>query len=467
MIEDTDQNLIKKRRLSLSNPDSKISSASILILIGTLLFDSLLSDVSSMINRDLPESTRIVLFSTIVAITSLSAGIAIIASIKKVKSGLDTKNKDLLLISRGIPFIQYSIIALLILITLQIIFAMQYLTVLLVISQGLSWLTGVILMGIMSFKFIQWYKAKRNLLVLLYLVSSLMFCCTLGVTIIPQTSITIQSSSFYVNSHSTEVKPFQANPETLSSMFAIISVANWLVLPLAYIVWAATAIMLNHYSKIFGRVKYWIILTIPLLSLLAGSISLLFFIPSMNSIFDQQVMFYTMLAFGGILGEGFLLSFTFILISKNIQVNADSKLKDYLRLSAIGVAILFASFFANPSAGSYLPFGVVAASFFAFGAYLFFAGIYSSAISIASDSSLRRTIRKSLLDPSKLLDNIALADINRELEKHTDDILQKHRQTVGEAGIESSISKSDIRNYVSEAMSELQKAREGKSSNER
>lgn len=466
MIKDTDQNLIKRRRLSLSNPDSKISSVSILILVGTLLFDSLLSDVSSMINRDLPESTRIILFSTIVAITSLSAGIAIISSIKKVKSGLDTKNKDLLLISRGIPFIQYSIIALLILITLQIIFAMQYLTILLVVSQVLSWLTGVILMGIMSFKFIQWYKAKRNLLVLLYLVSSLMFCCTLGATIIPQTSITIQSSSFYVNSHSTEVKPFQANPETLSSMFAIISVANWLVLPLAYIVWAATAIMLNHYSKIFGRVKYWIILTIPLLSLLAGSISLLLFIPSMNSIFDQQVMFYTMLAFGGILGEGFLLSFTFILISKNIQVSADSKLKDYLRISAIGVAILFASFFANPSAGSYLPFGVVAASFFAFGSYLFFAGIYSSAISIASDSSLRRTIRKSLLDPSKLLDNIALADINLELEKHTNDILQKHQQTIGETGIESSISKSDIRNYVTEAMTELQKTREGKSSNE-
>jgi hypothetical protein len=67
----------------------------------------------------------------------------------------------------------------------------------------------------MSFKFIQWYRAKRNLLVLLYLVSSLMFCSTLGATIIPQNLITIQSSGFYVNSHSNEVKPFQANPERL------------------------------------------------------------------------------------------------------------------------------------------------------------------------------------------------------------------------------------------------------------
>jgi hypothetical protein len=141
-----------------------------------------------------------------------------------------------------------------------------------------------------------------------------------GVGTIPQIIITIQSSTFYVNSHSTEVKPFQANPERLSTMFAILSVVNWLALPLAFVIWAATAIMLNHYSKIFGRAKYWIILSIPLISLTAGATSWLFFIPSMKSIFDQQVILYTMLAFGGILAEGFLLSFAFVLISKSAQM---------------------------------------------------------------------------------------------------------------------------------------------------
>jgi hypothetical protein len=468
MIEDMYQNQIKQRELILSNSDSKMYSTSIILLIGALVVDSLFSDMSSIINQALYEPTRIVLFSIILAVAVLPGGLAIVPTIKKVKSGFNTKNKGLVLISTIIPVIQYTIIGLLITIALQIIFSMQYLTILLVASQAISWLTGVVLMGIMSFKFIQWYRAKRNLLVLLYLVSSLMFCGTLGATIIPQNSITMQSSGFYVNSHSTEVKPFQANPERLSIMFAIISVANWIVLPLAYVIWAATAIMLNHYSKIFGRVKYWILLSIPLLSLLAATISWLFFIPTMNlnSIFDQQVIFYTMLAFGGILTEGFLLSFAFMFISKSTQVNTNSKLKNYLLISAIGVAILFTSFFANPSAGSYLPFGVVATSFFGFGAYLFFAGIYSSAISIASDSSLRRTIRRSLLDQSKLLDNIGLADINRELEKHTDHVLKNHQESIKEAGIESSISESDIENYVNEVMAELQKSKERKPYNE-
>ena len=108
-----------------------------------------------------------------------------------------------------------------------------------------------------------------------------------------------------------------------------------------------------------------------------------------------------------------------------------------------GVAILFVSFFANPSAGSYLPFGVLSASFFGYGAYLFFSGIYSSASSISSDSILRQTIRKSLLDQSKLLDNIGLADINREMEA----IIKKHRETMKqETGIESSISEVEMKN---------------------
>jgi hypothetical protein len=445
----------------------KFYSLTILILIAALLSDSLLSDVSSIVNRALPEPTRIVLFSTILGIAILSGSPAVLHNTMKVKAQSGSKNNVLLLISRIIPFIQYTIFGLLILITLQIIFTSQYLTLFLVASLALSWSTGVILMGIMSFKFLQWYRAKRNFLVLLYLVFSAMFCVTLGSTIIPQLLITLQTSSLYVNSHSTEIKPFQANPQALSSLFAIISIANWLVIPLAFVVWAATAIMLNHYSKIFGRTKYWIILSIPMASLLAGTTSWLIFLPSLNSIFDQQVIFYTMMAFGGLLVEGFLLSFAFIIVSKNIQIRIHSKLKDYLRISATGVAILFVSFFANPSAGSYLPFGVLSASFLAFGVYLFFSGIYASAISISSDARLRQTIRQSLLDQSKLLDNIGMADINRELEKQTEDMIKKHYETMKkETGIESSISDVEAKNYLEEVMVEIQKSK-GKSSNKK
>ena len=226
--------------------------------------------------------------------------------------------------------------------------------------------------------------------------------------------------------------------------------------------------MLNHYSKIFGRTKYWAMLCAPLASFIIGVTSLLFLLPSLTSIFDQKAIPYTAMAFGGILTEGFLLAFAFVSISKSLQTTASSKIKDYLRISALGVAIVFVSFFANPSAASYLPYGALSASFFGFGAYLFFTGIYSSAISISSDISLRQTIRRSLPDHSKLLDNIGTANINKAIEQQIRDILKRHNKTIeDDIGIESTSSESDWRRFVNEIVDELKIERQRKSSNEK
>jgi hypothetical protein len=451
------------KELSELNHDLKFSSLPILVLIAALLADSLLSDVSSIVNRVLPEPTRVVLFSTILGIAILAGSRAILQDTKKIKAEVASNNNVLILISRIMPFIQYTIIGLMILITLQIIFTKEFLNFFLVASLALSWSTGIILMGVMSFKFLQWYRAKRNLLVLLYLASSLMFCATLGSTIIPQLLITLESSSVYVNSHSTEIKPFQANPEVLSSLFAIISIANWLVLPLWFTVWTATALMLRHYSKALGRKKYWIMLSAPMASVIVATISWLVFLPSLNSIFDQKVILYTTMAFGGILTEGLLLGFAFIIISKSIQNRTHSKINDYLSISARGVVILFASFFSNPSAGSYLPFGVLSASFFAFGTYLFFCGIYSSAISVASDSRLRQLIRRFAIQESKLLDSIGTAQLEQELQQRVLKVAKEQEEALTEqTGIEPSLNEEDMKQYLVEVLQEIGHTRENK-----
>ena len=129
-----------------------------------------------------------------------------------------------------------------------------------------------------------------------------------------------------------------------------------------------------------------------------------------------------------ILAFGLLLSFAFMTISKGIEKRMHAKINEYLGISALGVALVFVSFFANPSAGSYLPFGVLSASFFAFGAYLFFSGIYSSAVSIASDSGLREFIRKSAMQQSKLIDSIGTAHMEQEIQESSEGCKRTRRR---------------------------------------
>jgi hypothetical protein len=422
-----------------------------------LLADSLLSDVSRIVSQSLPDSTRVALFSAIVGVAVL-AGIRVINNgTGRVKDELGAKNSILRVLSRAMAAIQYAIVALLVLVALQMIFSSQYFSFFFISSLALSWLAGAAVMGIMSLKFLQWYRANRGTLVLLYSASSLIVCFILVSASIPSFIIMAQSSPLSIVSQSTPVQPFQANPQDAYTL--VVSMANWLVIPLSFVLWGATAIMLSRYSKVIGRAKYWAMLSAPLASVIIGDVALLFFLPSVNTIFDQEVIFYTMIVFGGMITEGFLLGFAFRTISRNIR--ASGSLNRYLDISAKGVAILFVCFFANPSAGSYPPFGLLSSSFLAFGAYLFFAGIYSSAIFISHDLKLRQTIRKSLLDQSRLLDDIALADMNRELEKQTASIVMKQREILKrETGFDSSIPDFEIKNYMEEVVAELKKESE-------
>ena len=126
------------------------------------------------------------------------------------------------------------------------------------------------------------------------------------------------------------------------------------------------------------------------------------------------------------------------------MTHSNSKVNDYLGITAKGVALVFVSFFANPSAASYLPFGVIAASFFAFRAYLFYTGIYSSAISIASDQKLRILVRNSLISDTQFINEIGLANISIETEQKIRTIAAIHKESIeAETVIESSTSEDN------------------------
>ena len=375
-----------------------------------------------------------------------------------MKHELGSRKNVLPLISRPVAAVQYSIVGLLVLITLQIVFTSEYFLVFLIAALVLSWLVAVGLTGLMSFKFLQWYRTRKSTLVLLYLIFSLMLT-TIQLTIsIPTFFIIAQSAPFSVNAHSTEVKPFQANTLDLGMLFAIVSGANWFVIPMSYIVWLATAVMLYRYYPSFGRVKYWLMLSAALAGLIIGDVALLIFVPSVSTVFDQKMIFYTMILFGGLLGGGLLLAFAFRVVSRNLRNRADNKLSDYLAIASRGIAILFVAFYANVSAGSYLPFGIVASSFLHFGAFLFFVGVYTSAITISEDTELRRTIRKLAVKESKLLDSIGLAHMEQEIRKRVLSLAKEQEETmIEQTGIRSSLDEDDMKEYLEQVINEVKK----------
>ena len=143
---------------------------------------------------------------------------------------------------------------------------------------------------------------------------------------------------------------------------------------------------------------------------------------------------------------------------KSIHTQVKGPIIDYLRMSSYGLAFLFVVLAANIAHGAYPPFGISSYSFTAIASYFFMMGIYSSAIVISADSELRRNIRRSTIEQSKLLDSIGSAHMEQELERRVLPLAQKHYEDLAEkSGFDSSLSYSDAKVYMNEVIDELKK----------
>jgi hypothetical protein len=138
VVDDLDEHRLKETEHSASDKSLFFSLIS-LIFITVLAIDSLLSDVSTLVNQSLSEQTRIILYSSITAIAIILGTVLVMYNIKKMKNELRSKNRVLQSLSKIVPYIQYTIMGFLVLIILQIIFTLQYAAIFLVASLALTW----------------------------------------------------------------------------------------------------------------------------------------------------------------------------------------------------------------------------------------------------------------------------------------------------------------------------------------
>ena len=88
--------------------------------------------------------------------------------------------------------------------------------------------------------------------------------------------------------------------------------------------------------------------------------------------------------------------------SKNLQKG--SALREYMIIAAYGL-LLFMLRECNGYSAAYPPFGLASVSFTG-SCYLIYTGLYSSAISVSQDLTLRQSIRQSVKEQSKFLDSM-------------------------------------------------------------
>ena len=220
---------------------------------------------------------------------------------------------------------------------------------------------------------------------------------------------------------------------------------NSTVLPIAFVFrWIASTMLLrNSYQKI-GKLSLfiWIILSLPLILYLVGKMPGFFSGESLSGVDEPYRYFFRILFRAGTIAGNILFGLAFFMVARKM---VSSKLRDYLILTGIGDTIVGIALSTSALEPTY---GAAGHSLVLLSSYLFSIGFYLSAISLSQDSSLRKSIKKSMVD---VIDNIGTAQMEQQLRSRILKIVAKEKQTLEEetGGISQEVSETELREYMS------------------
>jgi len=432
----------------------RLAFAVLVTIIVALVIDTSVIRIYNVNFKQLPLEWRTIVFIAISCICV--AGLYIILEFTKQQTR-ELRSLGLVRLRVLAKLVPVSVLLLTLIVGLvifEIVFTSKYSVLFLKAVTWISYSTAAFSMILLSYTFFAWFNSDRNLVVLLYGLSSAVLAINCGFTI-AYANFLLANEPLYVVPHMGAGYPFFSigwltglveHGYTVSS---ILSFMLW---------WAAAVSVLRHYSeKSNQNKKVWILLCIPL------TYFLLQFQPLFLNLFSsllisEPIAFSVIYTITFTLSKpvgGILFAAAFWAIARKLSYN--TAVRRYMTISAYGIVLMF---FSNQAvllaSAAYPPFGLATILFMGLSSYLVFVGIYSSAISISNDRELRVSIRHLALKDMKLLDSIGTAQVEQEISKRVLTVVKKNQNILTErTGIESSLTDKDMKEYLEEVLQEV------------
>ena len=423
------------------------------IIIITVLVDTSITRVSVYTGGLAPHKQSIVIFSILTLVYAISQHILLrIYGLTMIEMGV----AHLRLVRQLVSLTQYALILILVLIILQMTFTLSYSISLVKVVVWINYIMSILMLGLLSLRFLVWFRIKRNAIVTSYAIAmAILSLNCLIATLYVTSELTGQRGVEYMRPLKSLVSIVNVQNEFLNSLYTATSIIAFLL------TWFATVLLLRHYSTRIGRIKYWILVSIPLVYFMSQFQTLILdvFTPLRIS---NPILFgivYTLIFTAVKPVGGILFGIAFWSVARNMNHQA---VKAYMMISAYGLILLFVS---NQPVGLTLapfpPFSLITLSFLGLSSYLLYVGIYSSAVSVANDSELRKTIRRSVQEQTSLLDNIGTSEMERQVLKNVANLTkQVSEKLTEETGIEASLQEElDVTEYVHTAIREIERTK--------
>ena len=404
-------------RLKLSHQEAistnfrtKTIFLTVCIIIASILIDTSIVKTSVYVGGLQGSTADVLLFTTITLIYAI--GQYVILKFTIVKEHFRTRG--MIIASKSVIILQYVLIAILLVTIAQMILTSSYSSIILKIVTWINYSMSIIFLGMLAKKFFSWYSIRRSAILITYAIAMLFLCMYGIVSIIDMSYGLTHGSPTNVGVTKSGVALIDA-PSYISSM---VNSSYFIISLLAFIsTWFATVLLLKHYSNKIGKVKYWILVSIPLAYFLTQFQTILIFLFTPIRLTDP-ILFgitYTLVFSASKPIGGILFGISFWIVSRGLN---NREVKKYMIISGYGLLLLFTAaqhqvLLLNP----YPPFGLPTICYVGLASYLILVGIYSSALSVARDSALRKEFYNTARSQLDLLKTIGVTEMEKQLIK--------------------------------------------------
>ncbi|HEX5186494.1 MAG TPA: hypothetical protein VFV86_06350 [Nitrososphaeraceae archaeon] len=229
-------------------------------------------------------------------------------------------------------------------------------------------------------------------------------------------------------------------------------------------IWITTALLMKNYkAKLRNSLKYWSLLCIPLVYFFFS-----YFYDFVIETFLSDVLidnpitiaiFLTIfLSLNKPIGG---LTFGLLFWRLSAYLRDEKNLQTYMIISGIGIMLLFTTNqITLQTLSPFPPFGLSSVTVLIIAGFLLLIGIYNSASLVSLNSNLRKIIYQYALE-SNLIGLIGKAQLEGELEKTVDKILDDQRISELEKEYPVDLDKAQIKDHLDYVIKELNKDEKG------
>lgn len=427
--------------------DKKLFTLMLVVII-TITVDSQIGYIADFIPEQLSSGIGITIFIAIAAIFMVTQQF-VLGYLRQLNKEIRDRISYLQLLQNGVSIGQYILVAVIALVILQILLIHEYSIITLYVTYAISYGLWIVTLALLAKAFFSWYRfSNRDVMVLILALSMVAYVIN-GIAGLASYSNMLTQQKQIVTSADVASFP-EFSIETVGSQIILF---NQIATAAAYVLtWIGTIKMLYPYIKKLGKIKFWIIMGIAMIYYLIQYplFNLGYFTPSENTDAMTNILIFSMAA----LLSGIIFGAAFLSVARTLR--KDSRLRKHMIIAAYGFILFYIAGSAMASQAAYPPYGIVSISFIGLSCYLIYVGLYSSAVTVSQDTSLRLSIRESLTDQAKFLDSMGSAHMEQELQSTILNIAKKHANVLTEkTGVEASMTDNDIKEYMEMVLNEI------------